>query len=64
MTDTQQERDEATVDQAKGKVKEGWGNLTGDKSTEAEGKVDQLKGKVKEGIADVKDRIDGDDPNR
>lgn len=52
------------VDQAKGKVKEGWGNLTGDKWTEAEGKFDQLKGKVKEGIADVKDRIDGDDTKR
>jgi len=64
MTDTQREHDQASIDQGKGKVKEGWGNLTGDKSTETEGKVDQLKGKVKEGIADVKDRIDGDKSNQ
>ncbi|MEQ1842641.1 MAG: CsbD family protein [Verrucomicrobiales bacterium] len=64
MTDTQQEHDQSTLDQAKGKLKEGLGNLTGDKSTEVEGKFDQLKGKIKEGIADVKDRIDGEKPKQ
>ena len=60
MKTTDQERNEATIDQAKGKIKEGWGDLTNDKSTESEGKLDQLKGKIREGVADVKDRLDGD----
>jgi uncharacterized protein YjbJ (UPF0337 family) len=57
---TDQQRDEAMVDDVKGKGKDAWGSLTGDSSTEAEGKMDQLKGKAKETIANVKDAVDGD----
>jgi len=60
MGTTDQERDQAAVDKAKGKVKEGWGKLTDDKSTELEGKFDQVKGNVREGVADIKDRLDDD----
>lgn len=60
MSDTDQERDQAAVEQVKGKVKDAWGSLTGDSSTEAEGKLDQLKGKAREGMADVKDKINGE----
>ncbi|WP_194850448.1 CsbD family protein [Nonlabens antarcticus] len=55
---------EGKMDQAKGKVKEGYGKLTDDKSTEAEGKADQAKGKAKEAYGeakrDVKNALDGD----
>lgn len=46
---------EANVDQAKGKVKEGVGGATGDRGLEAEGKKDQVKGNLKEGWENVKD---------
>jgi uncharacterized protein YjbJ (UPF0337 family) len=42
-------------DQAKGKVKETAGNLTGDDRMAQEGKLDQAKGKVERGMGDVKD---------
>ncbi|HUG55943.1 MAG TPA: CsbD family protein [Candidatus Limnocylindrales bacterium] len=49
------EKTEGKFDQAKGKVKEEAGKLTGDKSTELGGKWDQAKGKAKEGIGEVKE---------
>jgi uncharacterized protein YjbJ (UPF0337 family) len=36
--------------QAKGKIREGIGELTGDKSEQVEGKVEQAEGKVRETI--------------
>jgi len=55
---------EGKMDQAKGKIKEGYGKLTDDKSTEAEGKADQAKGKAKEAYGEakrnVKNALDGD----
>lgn len=52
------------LNQAKGKVKEGVGKLTNDKSTEVEGKTDQAKGKVEEIIGKatrkIKNAIEGD----
>jgi len=38
------------LDQAKGKVKEVVGKVTGDSKTEAEGQADQVKGKVKNAV--------------
>ncbi len=46
---------EGAIDEAKGKVKEKAGELTGDEETEGEGKVDQLKGKAEGVKGDVKD---------
>ncbi|HEY0501575.1 MAG TPA: CsbD family protein [Kutzneria sp.] len=46
---------DATTDDVKGKVKEGVGHVTDDKSLETEGKGDQAKGKVKQAVEDVKD---------
>jgi uncharacterized protein YjbJ (UPF0337 family) len=48
-------------DQAKGKVKEGFGKVTGDTKTEAEGKADQIKGKAKNTIGGAKDALKNDD---
>ena len=45
------------VDKAKGKVKEGWGNLTDDPATKGEGLVDQAKGTVKQKQGDFKEEV-------
>jgi uncharacterized protein YjbJ (UPF0337 family) len=45
------------TDDAKGRVKEAAGNLTGDKDLQREGKVDQAGGKAKEGVEKVTDKI-------
>lgn len=52
-----EQKADGMLDKAKGKVKEAWGDLTGNESLEAEGKADQAKGSVKEGVADVRKDI-------
>jgi uncharacterized protein YjbJ (UPF0337 family) len=44
-----------TAEKAKGKVKEGVGQATGDESMEAEGRADQAKGDLKQAGEKVKD---------
>jgi uncharacterized protein YjbJ (UPF0337 family) len=51
----------SNLDDAKGRLKESTGDLTGDKDLQREGKVDQAAGKVKEGIDKVKDALKRDD---
>jgi len=46
----------SNTDDAKGRVKEATGNLTGDKDLENEGKLDQATGKVKQGIDSIADK--------
>jgi uncharacterized protein YjbJ (UPF0337 family) len=53
---------EGKLDQAKGAVKEGFGALIGDRSTEAEGKLDRLKGSVQEKYGQVKSDLTDDTP--
>ena len=50
----------ANKDDAKGRVKEAAGNLTGDKDLKNEGKGDQAAGKVKEGVDKVRDAFKKD----
>ena len=45
------------VNKTKGEAKDQWGNLTDDKSIQAEGKKDKVKGSVQEKIGEVKDRF-------
>jgi uncharacterized protein YjbJ (UPF0337 family) len=45
------------TDDAKGRVKEAAGNLTGDKDLQREGKVDQAGGKAKHGIEKLTDKV-------
>jgi uncharacterized protein YjbJ (UPF0337 family) len=54
------DRIEGALEQAKGKVKEVAGKVTGDSKTQAEGKADQLKGKVQNTIGGIKDAIRGE----
>jgi uncharacterized protein YjbJ (UPF0337 family) len=49
------------VDEAKGRVKEAAGSLTGDRDLKNEGKVDQAKSSVKDGVDKVADKVTGDD---
>ena len=55
---------EGKVENVTGKIKEGIGNLTGDRSLEAEGKADQVEGqsqetwgKFKRGVGDTIDAV-------
>ena len=48
------------ADDAKGRVKEAAGKLTGDKDLQNEGKVDKTSGKLKEGIDKVRDALHKD----
>ena len=46
-----------TADDAKGRVKEAAGALTGDDDLKREGKLDQAGGKVKDTIDDAVDKV-------
>jgi uncharacterized protein YjbJ (UPF0337 family) len=48
------DKTEGKLDELKGKVKEGVGDLTDNRDLEAEGEVDQAKGKGKQAWGDVK----------
>lgn len=52
-----QDRVEATAKNVEGKIKETVGDLTGDKSTEAEGKADQIEASTTHAKEDVKDQV-------
>jgi uncharacterized protein YjbJ (UPF0337 family) len=51
------DRIEGSYEQAKGKVKEVTGKVTGDSKLETEGKADQVKGKVQNTIGGIKDTV-------
>jgi uncharacterized protein YjbJ (UPF0337 family) len=51
------DRVEGPLKEAGGKVKEEWGDLTDDASTETEGKMDQAEGKVQNEWGEVKDDV-------
>ncbi len=48
------------MDEAKGRVKEAAGSLTGDDELKTEGKVDKATGHVKDGVDTIADKIKGD----
>ena len=48
------------LEQAKGAVKEGFGALTGDRSTEIEGKAERAKGNVREAYGKLKSDLEND----
>jgi uncharacterized protein YjbJ (UPF0337 family) len=53
------DRIEGSADQAKGKVKEVAGKVTGDSKLEGEGKADQVSGKIQNTIGGIKDSLRG-----
>ena len=58
------DRAKGTANNLGGKIKEGMGKLTGDKSLESEGHMDQAKGKAQQALGDVKDALNPDKPPR
>jgi uncharacterized protein YjbJ (UPF0337 family) len=44
-------------DDAKGRIKEAAGDLTGDEDLQREGKVDQATGAVKDGVEKASDKV-------
>jgi uncharacterized protein YjbJ (UPF0337 family) len=54
------DRIQGSAEQAKGKVKEVAGKVTGDSKTEAEGKTDQVKGKIQNTVGGIKDKLRGE----
>ena len=54
------DRVEGAMHQAKGKVKEVAGKVTGDAKTEAEGKTEKTAGKVQNAVGGIKDAARGD----
>jgi uncharacterized protein YjbJ (UPF0337 family) len=51
------DRIKGSFDQAKGKLKETAGDVTGDNKLKGEGVGDQLKGKVENAVGSSKDKI-------
>ena len=47
------------LDQAKGRIKQAAGDLTGNKNLKKQGKADEAAGKAKEFIEDTKDKAEG-----
>jgi uncharacterized protein YjbJ (UPF0337 family) len=58
------DRVRGTANNLGGKIKEGLGKLTGDKSLESEGHMDQAKGKAQQALGDIKDALNPDKPAR
>jgi uncharacterized protein YjbJ (UPF0337 family) len=53
------DRIQGSAEQAKGKVKEVVGKVTGDSKLEGEGKADQFKDKVQNAVGGLKDTLRG-----
>lgn len=51
------DRIEGAAREAKGKVKETFGKVTGDSKTEAEGKGEKVAGKVQNAVGGAKDAV-------
>jgi uncharacterized protein YjbJ (UPF0337 family) len=57
--DTREDVRHMSIDDAKGKVKEAAGDVTGDDQLKAEGKIDQAAGKLKDAADAAKDKVEG-----
>ena len=53
------DRIEGSATQAKGKIKELAGKVTGDSKLQSEGVADQVKGKIQNAVGGLKDAIKG-----
>jgi uncharacterized protein YjbJ (UPF0337 family) len=58
---TDKDRVEGSAEQAKGKIKEVAGKVTGDSKLQGEGKAGQVKGKVQNAVGGIKDAVRGKD---
>ena len=51
--------DDGRIDDAKGRVKQAAGDLTGDRDLENEGKVDRASGAIKDKVGDAANKVKG-----
>ena len=51
------DRVEGSLEQARGKIKEVAGKVTGDAKLEAEGKADKVAGKIQNAVGGLKDAV-------
>jgi uncharacterized protein YjbJ (UPF0337 family) len=60
------QQNEGMLEQARGNIKEGLGEVTGNEKMQQEGNIDQAKGNVREGVGDIREGIDraADDWNK
>jgi len=54
------DRIKGSAEQAKGKVKEVVGKITGDAKLESEGKADKAAGKIRNAVGGIKDALRGE----
>jgi uncharacterized protein YjbJ (UPF0337 family) len=54
------DRIKGSAQQAKGKVKEVAGSVTGDAKLEAEGEADKAEGKIRNAVGGIKDALKGE----
>ena len=66
MTDGTGDKIRGTLEETKGEVKQGIGDLTGDDRLKGEGMLDEAKGKAQNLLGDIKDKVEdiGDDLER
>ncbi len=57
MSEGSRDRIEGTVNEATGRGKSAFGDLTGNEQTQAEGEMDQAHGQMQQGVGDVKDKV-------
>lgn len=53
------DRTQGAMDKAKGSIKKGVGEVTGDEKMKAEGAADKTKGKAENAVGGVKDALKG-----
>ncbi|MEL6611047.1 MAG: CsbD family protein [Bacteroidota bacterium] len=58
MSDTNQQKAEGLLDEAKGRVKQAAGALANDADLKADGHIDEAKGRVKQAAADAKSAVE------
>lgn len=51
------QKGEGMMDEAKGKAKQAWGDVTDDKSKHAEGQMDEMKGKAKQKVGEAREDV-------
>jgi uncharacterized protein YjbJ (UPF0337 family) len=66
MSDGTGDKIRGTLEETKGNVKQGVGDLTGDDRLKGEGILDEAKGKAQNLLGDIKDKVEdiGDDLER
>ena len=61
MSDSDKDRVEGLGSEAKGRIQQGIGGVTGDRQQQAEGGAEEAKGNIQQGLGDLKDKLTGND---